>query len=83
MGVPISAWPGVQLCMTAFRRWRDPGSASPGPQGAKSGASSGTRSGAADVVVSARKARYLKPVLMQSPRVLRALLRRPKLQRWQ
>ena len=35
------------------------------------------------VVVSARKARYLKPVRTQSPRVPRALLRRPKLQRWQ
>ena len=35
------------------------------------------------VVVSVRKARYLRPVRTQSPRVLRALSRRPKLQRWQ
>ena len=62
--------------MTACRRWRARDGPRPDPQGTG-------RRPPLWVVVSARKARYLKPVRTQSPCVLRALLRRPKFQRWQ
>ena len=59
--------------MIACRRWRGRDRPRPGRKGQPP----------MGVVVSARKAGYLKPVRTQSPCVLRALLRRPKFQRWQ
>jgi len=66
----------MHYCLPAMAV-RDGGSRSKGPQNDES------RRAPIWAVVSARKARYLKAkARSDAKRVLRALLRRPKLQRW-